>query len=172
MERLTRLIYGRKGPNWAVANLEHDSQEIIDRLAAYEDTGLEPEEVKDLIYRFEKCRAIRAALCDPTGQPIAEPSHIRNLLQAEKSGRLVVLAVSPYLQPVLGNEMYICEDGEAYPIYVTGVEIGPNNNGEMVALYETLDGDTFLGSDIGKTVFLTRQEAEDELRKEEQNGKD
>lgn len=66
-------------------------QQAIERLAAYEDIGLEPEEIKELIYRFEKCRVIRAALCDPTGQPIADPAHMRDLIKAEKDGRLVVL---------------------------------------------------------------------------------
>ena len=68
---------------WAYAELRY-------HLSAYEDTGLEPDEIKELIFRFEKCRVIRAALCDPTGQPIADPEHIRDLIKAEQDGRLVV----------------------------------------------------------------------------------
>ena len=65
----------------------------IDRLAAYEDTGLEPEEIKvheaakyNAGYYHgdeDRCRWIEKEL-----GPI---DHLRDLLQAEQDGRLVVL---------------------------------------------------------------------------------
>lgn len=86
--------------------------------------------------------------------------HLANLLQAEKDGRLWTLAVSPWLTPVTSNAVYIVDDGEVYDDFVTGVEIGIGPNGNIVCLYETFDGDGFYDSDIGKTVFLTREGAE------------
>lgn len=92
--------------------------------------------------------------------------HLRDLAQAEKDGRLVVLPVNPYLKPTQQNEMYICENGEVWAIYVTGCEAGPNSDGVVTVEYMTLDGDVFSADDIGKTVFLTRQEAEEALNHE------
>lgn len=95
--------------------------------------------------------------------------HLRELTQAEKSGRLVVLAVNPYLKPAQTNEVFICENGGVWAIYVTGCEVGPNSEGRLAVIYETVDGDVFCDTDIGKTVFLTRQEAEEAMRKEAEN---
>jgi len=58
----------------------------IDRLAAYEDTGLEPEEIKDLQLEVAALKTIEA-MYDGLGRP----DHLRELVEAEKAGRLVVL---------------------------------------------------------------------------------
>ena len=57
----------------------------IDRLAAYEDTGLTPEEIKDFVQRWEQAVVI-AGLCKQAGV-----DHLQELVKAEKDGRLVVL---------------------------------------------------------------------------------
>lgn len=93
------------------------------------------------------------------------PERVAELAKAERDGRLVVLPVNPYLKPTQQNEMYICENGEVWAIYVTGGEAGPNSDGVFTVEYMTLDGDVFSADDIGKTVFLTRQEAEEALGK-------
>ena len=83
---------------------------IIDRLAAYEDTGLEPEEVaerlrtcKELVQIFE-----RADLYNGIG-PI---EHICELSQAEKDGRLVMLPDAKYTdadgEKALQKAMWVC----------------------------------------------------------------
>lgn len=69
MERLTtRSILG----GWT---LKVPRQEAVDRLAAYEDTGMEPEEIK----------AVSKAL---DGIPFGR---FREIVEAERDGRLVVL---------------------------------------------------------------------------------
>ena len=56
----------------------------IDRLAAYEDTGLEPEDLKKA---FNETAILKLA-----AQVLrTTPDHLRDLLQAEQDGRLVVL---------------------------------------------------------------------------------
>ncbi|MBQ7828021.1 MAG: hypothetical protein IJ386_07125 [Clostridia bacterium] len=54
MERLTHQ--GEHGPHWdkSVFSKHHGMEKdlIIDRLAAYEDTGLEPEQIAELINDF------------------------------------------------------------------------------------------------------------------------
>ena len=60
-------------------------KKILNRLAAYEDTGLEPEEIADFMKRWEQTVEIGGMLkkyCI---------DHIRDLLHAEQDGRLVVL---------------------------------------------------------------------------------
>ena len=58
---------------------------LVDRLAAYEDTGLEPEDMK---------RALNEdAMLKFAGQALGvTPGRLRELAQAEKEGRCVVLA--------------------------------------------------------------------------------
>lgn len=55
-------------------------------LAAYRDTGLEPEEIKDLELKVATLETIEK-MYDGLGHP----DYLRELVQAEKNGRLVVL---------------------------------------------------------------------------------
>lgn len=118
-------------------------------------------EHEQLVAWLEELEAYRAAM--PLGRA-------QELAKSEKEGRLVVLAVNPYLKPEQTNEVFICENGGVWPIYVTGCEVGPNSEGRLAVIYETVDGDVFCDTDIGKTVFLTRQEAEEALREEAEHG--
>lgn len=102
------------------------------RLAAYEDTGLEPE----ICAEYKKFEDEIVA----SGKTF---NHLIELLRAEKEGRLVVLPVRPVLT---------------------------QSNGEINIFYTTLDDQVlFEQADIGKTVFLTREEAEKAL--ENMNGR-
>lgn len=87
MERLTRRMCG----GWVVEpgyelNTARGVKAVIDRLAAYEDTGLGPEKVtaiKNVVMGQEI-----AKITEFEGIPI---QRLRELAQAEKDGRLVVL---------------------------------------------------------------------------------
>lgn len=59
--------------------------EICQRLAAYEDTGLEPEEIADFMKRWEQAVEIGGMLKK------YGIDHIWDIIQAEQDGRLVVL---------------------------------------------------------------------------------
>ena len=119
---------------------------LKDRLAEYEDTGLTPEQTKELAH-------------DTTG-----PLHrkIGEWIEAEAAGRLVVL------QCKVGDTVWrYSEDfGRVLPYTIDlisfvdngcGYSANCNHNGEL------LDGIDFEDGDIGKTVFLTREEAEKAL---------
>ena len=83
--------------------------------------------------------------------------HIRELAEADKDGRLVVLPVKPVFTPIL---LYIIEDGDIYEDALYEAVVGMSGNGEMNVVYTTLsDQIIFEQADIGKTVFLTREEA-------------
>ena len=140
MERLTyRDKEGRA--QWMPELLEDDSglagALIRDRLAAYEDTGLEPESFKRTF--------TEDALLILTGQLLGvTPDRLRELAQAKKEGRLVVLP---------------CEIGS--PVYSHARKL---DGADYVRETE------FWWSDIpqmGKTVFLTREAAEAALKERE-----
>ena len=59
---------------------------MVDRLAAYEDTGLEPEEINDMALEVATLKTIES-MYDGLGNP----DHLRDLLKAEQDGQLVLL---------------------------------------------------------------------------------
>ena len=176
MERLTtkrQLKYGTANclsTEYVSRPIASNGDEIvfgkaIDRLAAYEDKGVAPEDTLSAVEMAKvACKLTVADAYIATG---LMPERVAELAQAEKDGRLVVLVAEPHLKPTKTNEVFICEGGRVWPIYVTGCEVGPNSEGRLAVIYETLDGDMFCDTDIRKTIFLTRQEAEEAMRKEE-----
>lgn len=109
----------------------------VERLAAYEDTGLTPEEfaaywvfIQDLIGDQKASETL---------------SHLRHLAQADKAGRLVVLPCE------VGTATYYIH----YPIAVYPDESEPEIKRGIFTLCD-LDR-------VGHSVFLTREEAEKAL---------
>ena len=130
---------------------------LQDRLAAYEDTDLTPEEV--LSMKFEWC-----AMMDALNSIGGGYTRLRELAKADKDGRLVVLPVRPVLTQSIGSMLYIIEDGEIVEDSLCEALVGMGSNGEINIFYTTLsDQISFEQADIGKTVFLTREEAEKAL---------
>lgn len=147
---------------------------ICERLAAYEDSLLEPEEVSALIKDWIRlCTTIR--MCGGIDR-------LRVLADADKGGRLMVLPckVGDTVWAASGK-IIRCEIDEIYLLDSGGVEFlvsfncdgadckrCPFNNwtqdcsGECYCDCE-YGSSSFKDSDIGKTVFLTREEAEKAL---------
>ena len=88
-----------------------DGNVVVERLAAYEDTGLTPEEVKAPFTEDTMINLAAQALG-------VEPSRIRELAEADKDGRLVVL-------PCKVGERWTDEDGRAVRITAVIVSIEP-----------------------------------------------
>ena len=140
MERLTG--YNSFGGPYGIGMRCGDNTDtihaIIKRLASYEDTGLEPEDIKAMYSRIEKI-----------GLPLWK---LEELAQAEKEERLVVLPCKP------GDIVYrICgPKGRKYIAerLVSAVELCGNSSWRIT----TTSFDW-----LGKTVFLTRPEAETAL---------
>ena len=126
------------------------------RLAAYEDSELEPEEVSALIKDWIRlCMTIREC---------GGIDRLRELAEADKDGRLVVLPVKPVLTPILSSMLYIIEDGAIYEDALYEAVVGMSESGKTNVVYTTLsDQMIFEQADIDKTVFLTREEAEKAL---------
>lgn len=162
MERLTKLING------VIVYVGTDNpyptgqipcevppqgvREIMGHLAAYENTELTPEEVSALVKGWSD-------LCTIVGE-CGGISRVRGLAEADKDGRLVVLPVRPVLTQSIGSMLYIIEDGEIVEDSLCEALVGMGSNGEINIFYTTLsDQISFEQADIGKTVFLTREEA-------------
>ena len=127
---------------------------VCERLAAYEDTGLTPEEIKA---PFTEDTMINLA-----AQVLGvEPIRLRELAEADKDGRVVVL---PCRQ---GDELWTYCNHPVKRVYSFTVSDVSTLNGRTVL--NTLGLGTIRPEDIGKTVFLTREEAERAME-EKRNG--
>lgn len=90
-----------------------------------------------------------------------EPGRLRELAEADKDGRVVVLPVRPVLTQSIGSMLYIIEEGKIVEDSLCEALVGMASNGDINIFYTTLsDQISFEQADIGKTVFLTREEAE------------
>ena len=143
------------------AAVRERAMEIYWRLKAYEDTGLEPEEVlpKD---KAEEITLKLMRLADL--ESFCSYTRLRELAEADKDGRVVALPVRPVLTQSIGSMLYIIEEEEIVEDSLCEALIGMASNGEINIFYTTLsDQISFEQADIGKTVFLTSEEAKKAL---------
>lgn len=128
----------------------------FDRLAAYEETGLEPEDMKRA---FNEDATLKLA-----GQILGmSPDRLRELAQAEKEGRLVVLPCSigdPVFMgtgryKITGYEEDVCD----------GFYIG--RDGVLQVKAQNYNGNHGTYGVIGQTAELTREAAEAALEEME-----
>ena len=120
----------------------------VERLAAYEDTGLTPENVEAL-----KLSAMGKAIAEITefdGLPIAR---LRELAEADKDGRLVVLPCK------VGDTVYFSLLGRIIEKQVFSIVAFSNST----RIYCGGTSEYFRPEDIGKTFFLTCEAAEKAL---------
>jgi hypothetical protein len=143
-----------KGDVWIKDAAHVDEQGQIcmlsDRLAAYEDSGLSPEEVVEI----KKYPNMWIEICKENNVSIVQ---FKKWAEAEQDGRLVVLPCK------VGDSIYpinIDRELNKPPLRVTGFRFsGFDNEGWIeIGLLK------YKVSEIGKTVFLTREEAEKALQ--------
>ena len=128
---------------------------VCERLAAYEDTGLTPKEVTALGELFNYALKESKTLTEQ----LTLLKHIRKPAEADKDGRVVVL---PCRQ---GDELWTYCNHPVKRVYSFTVSDVSTLNGRTVL--NTLGLGTIRPEDIGKTVFLTREEAEKALQEME-----
>ena len=140
-----------------------DYSMAVKRLGHYEDTGLEPEEINDMALEVATLKTVES-MYDGLGNP----DHIRDLLQAEQDGRLVVLPCK-----VGDTVWYITPSTEICEAQVIGIWLNVYTNPQMwleIKYYSKFIGECERKSRIDlmldKTVFLTREEAEAALVQE------
>lgn len=122
--------------------------DLICKLCEYEDTGLEPEAVRRL---QQDWTSLIMTLDELGGMP-----HLRELVQAEKDGRLVVLP-SKTVWELTWDAGPDCD--LVCPVSVDGNELCDFCDKGELFVYERPCTQELL-KELGKTVFLTREEAE------------
>lgn len=130
------------------------ARKVWERLKAYEDTGLKPEEVlpKD---KADEIALKLMRLADL--ESICSYTRLRELAEADKDGRLVVLPCK------VGDVVYGFY-GEKTILPMVAKWIETNTDGWCIAAQYTPMAPRFYRfSDFGKTVFLTREDAEKAL---------
>ena len=127
-----------------------------ERLKAYEDTGLGPEEVERSKLEIEA--GCVKAIARTYGIDI---NRLRKLAEADKDGRLVVLPckVGDGLYEVTGRKTISVYKVRAIRVELFGLFIEWDIEEGFV--WQSLAG--INAGEIGKTVFLTREEAEKAL---------
>ena len=130
-----------------------DGNVVVERLAAYEDTGLTPEKIKDPFTENTMINLEAQALG-------VEPSRLRELAEADKDGRCVVLPCK------VGDTVWrIVRDGEPH---ITRDEVRDMYFADdMTLCVELVGGRVTFTEKFGKAVFLSREEAEKALREME-----
>ena len=141
-------------------------RKVWERLKAYEDTGLTPGEVLSMSGEW---RAMMTVLNSIGGGY----TRLRELAEADKDGRVVVLPCKDWLDVVFGDQVLFWGIDQNYvenPIMEISVD-----DAERIMWYdgyktvclkgtdENGDAWEFYPEEIGKTVFLTREEAEKAL---------
>lgn len=160
---MKRMTYwcddGKGGGEWRanVRGMEVLGAEI-DRLAAYEDTGLEPEEVRGLCEMDSRARMADLLRLDEY-QALGAIGHLRELVQAERDGLLVELPCKR------GDKVWrICgPKGRKFVAERTVLSVTLYELGKIEVFTTTSDW-------LGKTVFLTREEAEAALTQKQAIG--
>ena len=166
MERLTYFDGGK----WRlkIGDTEY-SGEAVDRLAAYEETGLEPEQIRTVLDDAAREFAEYDAM--------APKERLRELAQADREGRCVVLPckVGDKLYEAIrhrnSGEMEVVERivqsieffADSYYVKMYRWKPCKETNGVLSQRVDSWAKET----DIGKTVFLIRKEAEAALRREQ-----
>lgn len=93
---------------------------------------------------------------------------LKELVQADREGRCAKLPCKEFFS-MLGGDVYAIDDDEVLGVLLCGVGYDPDGTDFIDAVYapgcEDEKGFTFRFSDVGKTVFLTREEAEAALEK-------
>lgn len=154
------------------------------RLAAYEDTGLTPEEVRQV------CMAAKHMMFDDMGdfvrysianfeklqeyKSIGTPEQFADWKKADEEGRLVVLPckVGEEVWLIVDDIRYKCEYCDMYfpdaPAYIGCIKPAGNKcPGGIIPVYF----DMSMLPNVGKTVFLTREAAQAALEAQEERNK-
>ena len=128
------------------------ARKVWERLAAYEDTGLEPEEVSDAVVGSKLLE--KSQLVSAFG---VAAERLRELAEADKDGRLVVLPCK------VGQRVFALLDTDKHISECEVKQIGISNKIGFIGLEPIGARGWEYGvalNGFGKTVFLTREEAD------------
>ena len=157
IENLSHRLDMAQGERDAVTRhmieLEQDVCRLKSRLAAYEDTGLEPEEIADAVTAAKLMAKSKIVSCFGV-----DADHIRELVQTEQDGRLVVLPCK------VGDSVYIPDLDKKIPVKVRVQGISISVSGRTILHFGGYPVEYAWGDGCGKDWFLIREEAEAALK--------
>ena len=164
MERLTEIKTHMTGFSYTDKKEGVFIQDVYAKLAAYKDTGLTPEEVQKL----KKSDASKEqCTIDQHGEIHRLRDELKRYKQAEQEGRLVVLPCK------IGDEVWFLEkqldiaNGTCSTVIseyiVTEIRGNKYNPLWYMASSERCTHRDFHPTELGKTVFLTKEAAEKAL---------
>lgn len=216
MERFTRRVPGGYSLTCGgQLGTPRNNKAVIDRLAAYENTELEPSEIEQQLMNFasflsemthghmsktnytmeamlSEANDCFERICDECAdreelaafKKLGSLDHLRDLVQAEKEGRLAVLPCKA------SDKLYVCGEKQIVECDIYEVYLDDKRGVEYLVSYEcnmdcdgcpfndwkqdfegeySCDGEycqaAVFASDFGKTVFLTREEAESAVKR-------
>lgn len=147
---MKRLTYFKNG-HWRLNfdGCQYNAR-FVDRLAAYENTGLMPGEVAELQALLQGCESKKSA----------EWVRLQELAEADKAGRVVVLPCK------VGQRVFALLDTDKHISECEVKQIGMGNEIGFIGLEPICARGREYGvalNGFGKTVFLTREEAEKAL---------
>ena len=166
MERLTKTVNGvvtyiGTGNEFDTGMLPAELssgqiREVMKRLAAYEDTGMTPEEIERVVDAYGRGHTLRTESAERL-EIVREikTDRLRELAKAEKDGRLEVL-------PCKVGDHILADGREAIVVWFFGYKTGKYLHAQFLDNAECTDIPFY---EIGKkTVFLTREEADDAMK--------
>ena len=146
---------GKHGKPMADCTALYCRNRLLGRLVEYEDTGFEPEEVTALGKLFDYALKESKTLTEQ----LTLLKHIRELAEADKDGRVVVLPCK------VGDGLWTFCSHPVEQVYSCTVTDISTLNGRT--LLNTSRCGVMDARDVGKTVFLTREEAKKALQEME-----
>ena len=126
-------------------------KKILNRLAAYEDTGLEPEEIERIVDAYGRGHTLRTESAERL-EIVREikTDRLRELAKAEKDGRLEVL-------PCKVGDHILADGREAIVVWFFGYKTGRYLHAQFLDNAECADIPFY---EIGKNRLSAREEAE------------
>ena len=101
--------------------------------------------------------------CKETLQDIIgyDVGRLSKLVEADKSGRCVILGIKPDLRPGVNVSrcFIVDDDGEIIEDNVFSAEVGPDSSGKMNVIYNTFDSGDFEEGEVGHRVFWDENSA-------------
>ena len=129
--------------------------DAANRLAAYEDTGLEPEEIERIVDAYGRGHTLRTESAERL-EIVREikTDRLRELAKAEKDGRLEVL-------PCKVGDHILADGREAIVVWFFGYKTGRYLHAQFLDNAECADIPFY---EIGKNRLPDREEADDAMK--------
>ena len=134
-------------------------RKVWERLKAYEDTGLTPEEVEIMRETKADAKLMLSELCR-----LCDYDRLEEIACADQAGRLVVLPCKVGDMVYISGHRFAAQIDEIVINALDGITLNWSEYDKGPEETELWDDGWFTPEDFGKTVFRTQEEAEAALK--------